>query len=64
MIDPPATVTSDRANSGQFAILAGVGFAEFERIVEADGCATVHLRLPLLLHEAQAVEYAGQFAAA
>ena len=45
-------------------VVAGVGFAEFERIVKADGCATVHLRLPLLLHEAQAVEYAGEFAAA
>jgi hypothetical protein len=27
--------------------------------VKADGCAAVHLRLPLFLHEAQAVEDAG-----
>jgi len=44
-------------------VVAGVGFAEFERIVKADGCATVHLRLPLFLHEAQAVKDAGKFAA-
>ena len=44
-------------------MVAGVGFAQFQWIVKADGCATVHLRLPLLLHEAQAVEYAGEFAA-
>ena len=44
-------------------MVAGVGFAEFERIVKADGCAAVHLRLPLFLHEAQAVEDAGEFAA-
>jgi len=44
-------------------MVAGVGFAQFQRIVEANGSAAVHLRFPLLLHEAQAVEDAGEFAA-
>ena len=44
-------------------MVAGVGFAQFQWIVKADGSAAVHLRLPLLLHEAQAVEEAGEFAA-
>ena len=44
-------------------VVAGVWFTQFQRIVEADGCAAVHLRFPLLLHKAQAVEDAGKFAA-
>jgi hypothetical protein len=44
-------------------VVAGVGFAQFQRVVEADGSAAVHLRLPLFLHEAQAMEHAGEFAA-
>jgi len=44
-------------------VVAGVGFAQFQRVVETDGSTAVHLRLPLFLHEAQAVEHAGEFAA-
>jgi hypothetical protein len=44
-------------------MVAGIWFAQFKGIAKADSCATVHLRLPLLLHEAQAVEDAGEFAA-
>ena len=44
-------------------VVAGVWLAQSHWIVKADGCATMHLRLPLLLHEAQAVEDAGEFAA-
>jgi hypothetical protein len=40
-------------------MVAGIWFAQFQWIVKADGCAAVHLRLPLFLHEAQAVEDAG-----
>jgi hypothetical protein len=40
-------------------MVAGVWFAQFQWLMEADGCAAVHLRLPLFLHEAQAVEDAG-----
>ena len=45
-------------------VVAGVGFTQFQRIVKTDARAAVHLWFPLLLHEAQAVEYAGEFAAA
>ncbi len=44
-------------------VVAGVGFAQIKWIVKADGCAAVHLWFPLLLHEAQAVEDAGEFTA-
>jgi len=44
-------------------MVAGVWFTQFQWLMEADRSTAVHLRLPLLLHEAQAVEDAGEFAA-
>ena len=44
-------------------VVAGVWFAQFQRVVETDGSAAAHLWLPLFLHEAQAMEDAGEFAA-
>src|SRR5271157_4223761 len=44
-------------------VVAGIRLAQFQWLVEDDGSAAVHLWLPLLLHEAQAVEHAGEFAA-
>ena len=44
-------------------MVAGVWFAQFQWLMEADRSTAVHLRFPLLLHEAQAVEDAGEFAA-